>query len=150
MAGLHDKYIISKTSGEPVDPEAHYFVLRLDTDKFARRAAFKYAVCIMDENPEFFRDIIATIKKYDTEDYVERKFPDWLASGPHAFCETINAAPLSKWHIRPLTKVGLKLGGGADTKALCGKSVAWDLQVDITDRHLKSSSCPKCREIYEP
>lgn len=42
MKGLYDKYIIIKTDGEPVDPNAVYFVLRLDTDSFARRTILKY------------------------------------------------------------------------------------------------------------
>jgi hypothetical protein len=28
--GLHQRYIVSKVSGEPVDPRAEYFVLRVD------------------------------------------------------------------------------------------------------------------------
>ena len=28
--GLHQRYVVSKASGEPVDPQAIYFVLRLD------------------------------------------------------------------------------------------------------------------------
>lgn len=31
-AGLHLRYIVTKASGEPVDPRAHYFVLRYDND----------------------------------------------------------------------------------------------------------------------
>ena len=42
--GVYGKYIISKVSGEPVDPEAQYFVLRLDTDDAAVEAARTYAV----------------------------------------------------------------------------------------------------------
>jgi hypothetical protein len=29
-SGLHRRYIVSKVGGEPVDPKAEYFVLRLD------------------------------------------------------------------------------------------------------------------------
>jgi hypothetical protein len=65
-----------------------------------------------------------------------------------SFCETVIAGPLSRWHIRPLTEKGKKLGGGADTVALCGKKVAWDLNVDITDRHLEHC-CPQCAKAYK-
>lgn len=40
-----------------VDPEATYFVLRLDTDPHARMAARKYAQSVQSENPQFARDI---------------------------------------------------------------------------------------------
>lgn len=30
--GLHQRYVVAKASGEPIDPKAVYFVLRLDTD----------------------------------------------------------------------------------------------------------------------
>lgn len=29
----------------------------------------------------------------------------------YSFCESVNATPHSKWHIRELTKIGRKLGG---------------------------------------
>lgn len=29
--GLHGRYVVTKASGEPVDPDAIYFVLRLDS-----------------------------------------------------------------------------------------------------------------------
>lgn len=35
--GLHQKYIIAKSNGEPVDPNAQYLVLRLDFDKPSTR-----------------------------------------------------------------------------------------------------------------
>lgn len=48
--GLHQRYIVTKADGEPVDPEAIYFVLRLDgkgDDKLhieaCREAALAYA-----------------------------------------------------------------------------------------------------------
>jgi hypothetical protein len=43
VAGLYDKYEVRKKSGEPPDPEAFYFVLRLDTDPIAREVAHIYA-----------------------------------------------------------------------------------------------------------
>lgn len=68
-------------------------------------------------------------------------------SSPFSFCEPVTATGQSRWHIRPLTDVGPKFGGGADTKALCGREVAWDLQVAITEHHL-SHACPVCAEEY--
>ncbi len=67
----------------------------------------------------------------------------------YSFCETVHATPYSKWHIRRLSKLGHKLGGGADTPALCGRIVCWDLDVKIDIHHLTHSSCPRCAEEYE-
>jgi len=64
----------------------------------------------------------------------------------YSFCESIAAGPNARWHIRPLTQRGKKLGGGADTPALCGCQVAWDIDVEITEHHL-NHSCPPCVEI---
>lgn len=65
----------------------------------------------------------------------------------YSFCESQWATGTSPWHIRRLTKLGKKLSGGADTPALCGRKVAWDLEVDITEHHL-THCCICCREEY--
>lgn len=67
----------------------------------------------------------------------------------HSFCETSTPAPAGKWHIRALTDAGQKLGGGADTKALCGREVAWDVETPITMFHLSHSTRKACREAYK-
>jgi len=66
----------------------------------------------------------------------------------YSFCETVTAGPLSPWHIRPLIGGERKLGGGATTPALCGRTVAWDLNVPIDPHHL-SHSCKECAEKYK-
>lgn len=43
MQGLQNKYIVQKTSGRPIEPEARYFVLRYDNDKDALAAAMLWA-----------------------------------------------------------------------------------------------------------
>lgn len=50
MKGLFKKYVIAKADGSPVDPDAVYFVLRLDTDPHAEVAAEAYATSIESEN----------------------------------------------------------------------------------------------------
>lgn len=65
-----------------------------------------------------------------------------------AFCESIHATGTSPWHIRELTNKGLKCGGGADTKALCDREVAWDLEVEITQHHLIYNSCRRCFQKF--
>lgn len=66
-----------------------------------------------------------------------------------SICETSTAGPETPWHLRKLSSVGPKYGGGADTPALCGRIVAWDLPVVITQHHLNKNTCTKCRVVYE-
>jgi hypothetical protein len=63
--GLYQRYIVSKTSGKPVDENAEYFVLRLDKNgkdpkhvKACRKAVLKYAEEIADHLPELSKDLI--------------------------------------------------------------------------------------------
>jgi len=70
------------------------------------------------------------------------------ANKDYAFCEASTAGSLSKWHIRPLNGHKPKLGGGADTPALCGRTVSWDLEIVLTEYHLKTNACPICEKIY--
>lgn len=55
--GWKDKYRIYKADGRPVDPEAIYFPLRLDTDPRARAAAKLYADLTEQINPELAEDL---------------------------------------------------------------------------------------------
>jgi hypothetical protein len=77
-----------------------------------------------------------------------RKSEPVVALPTHSFCETMFASGETPWHIRKLGPVGRKLGGGADTPSLCGKSVSWDLNVEITAHHL-THCCLYCRQIYK-
>lgn len=53
MADLFDKYEVRKKDGTPVDPNAMYFVLRVDTDRHARVALRAYARSIRAIDSEF-------------------------------------------------------------------------------------------------
>lgn len=55
--GLYTKYLVTKSNGEPTDPEACYFVLRIDTDVHARKVLRVYAHFVKEENSELCRDI---------------------------------------------------------------------------------------------
>ena len=61
--GLYGKYHIAKADGSPVDPEADYFVLRLDTDPVARRAAREYSYMTVDR--KLALDLQERITKYN-------------------------------------------------------------------------------------
>jgi hypothetical protein len=63
--GLFNKYTVTKTNGEPTDPGAQYFVLRIDTDYAARFALTSYISAIQERQPEFAQQLI-----------------DWLESTP--------------------------------------------------------------------
>lgn len=78
----------------------------------------------------------------------------WGPKGEYAFCESIAAGPLARWHIRRLSKVGPKYSGGIDTNGLCGwpKSTndgggGWDVRVELVEHHL-ARCCQRCAEAY--
>ncbi len=63
--GLHQRYVVSKTSGKPVDEKAEYFVLRLDWGgddhrhiEACRKAVLKYAEEIKEHLPDLSKDLI--------------------------------------------------------------------------------------------
>lgn len=55
--GLYGKYKVEKADGSPTDPEARYFVLRIDTDAAARSALRLYCKEIKESAPELARDL---------------------------------------------------------------------------------------------
>ena len=62
--GLHQRYHILKASGEPIDANAEYFVLRLDDMgkdpkhiAACRKAIITYAAEIKDHLPELSKDL---------------------------------------------------------------------------------------------
>ena len=64
MKGLYNKYHITKADGSSCDPEAEYFILRLDSnckDKEHLKASLKaieaYAESIQDVNPVLAKDL---------------------------------------------------------------------------------------------
>lgn len=66
--GLYDKYDIKKKDGTPVDDDAVYFVLRLDTDPHARRAAEIYAAHCREDNPELAQDLLDLVLLHEIKD----------------------------------------------------------------------------------
>lgn len=62
--GFHRRYLVSKVSGEPIDDDAEYMVLRLDWGggdhkhvSACRAAALTYAAAIKGHIPELARDL---------------------------------------------------------------------------------------------
>lgn len=62
--GYDKKYIISKTSGKPTDPEADYFVLRLDKDPHAIEALHSYAISVRIDNEQLSNDLMRIVRYY--------------------------------------------------------------------------------------
>ena len=60
---LHDKYVVTKVDGSPTDPDAEYFVLRIDRDPFARLATRKYAALIRSVNPDLADDLESWLER---------------------------------------------------------------------------------------
>jgi hypothetical protein len=66
MQGLYDKYDIVKKNGQ-TDPEAIYFVLRLDTDPHARAAALAYAHSVKPTNLNLAMDIMLKVNELNAK-----------------------------------------------------------------------------------
>ena len=60
----YNRYIISKGNGDRVDPDAQYFVLRIDKDPHAMYAAMAYADSVEIDNPKFARQLRSRIRQY--------------------------------------------------------------------------------------
>lgn len=61
MSNLFSKYHITKKDGSPVDPNAQYFVLRIDADSAARAAVMVYAMCVEKDDPQFAGELRAWV-----------------------------------------------------------------------------------------
>jgi|AntRauTorckE6833_2_1112554.scaffolds.fasta_scaffold05261_10 hypothetical protein len=75
-----NKYIIKKTNGSSVDPEAFYFVLRIDTDIHAQAAAMEYAKSVRYQDPELAIGLMDTVMSYskeklDTSEFWSKYYP---------------------------------------------------------------------------
>ena len=65
MSNLFNKYKIEKQDGSLVDPQAQYFILRIDTDPHARYAGYAYAASISGRDDDFADELRAWVKRYD-------------------------------------------------------------------------------------
>lgn len=70
MEGLYRKYIIQKASGEPVDPNAIYIVLRIDSGKYlyaCRAGVAAFAEAVREHNPILADDIQIELEELNRE-----------------------------------------------------------------------------------
>lgn len=60
MKGLYNKYIIQKTSGKPIDPDARFIVLRIDGGQYlnaCRAGVAAFAEAVREHNPTLANDL---------------------------------------------------------------------------------------------
>ena len=69
--GLHRKYNITKTNGQPLDPDSIYFVMRLDGNNphadACRVAALAYCHSIEEHIPQLAGDLRAEVRRQARE-----------------------------------------------------------------------------------
>lgn len=58
QGGLRKKYKVERTDGKPIEPGAEFFVLRPDSDPYARVALDFYARSVKEDNPELSAQIL--------------------------------------------------------------------------------------------
>ena len=63
--GIKNKYEIRKIDGTQVDPQAWYFVLRVDSDPHAQAAALAYAYSVEEDNPQLSKDLIDQVRIFN-------------------------------------------------------------------------------------
>ncbi len=64
--GLHMRYIVTKANGDPVDPDAFYFVLRIDSggdDRRHLKACHEAALVYCDHIEEFLPDLAKDLRR---------------------------------------------------------------------------------------
>lgn len=71
MAYLYNKFNVTKVGGEPIDPKAEYFVLRVDKDYAAQQAVLKYADFIYLTDPEFAQELRDWVAEFRQSEMVD-------------------------------------------------------------------------------
>ena len=68
MKGLYQKYIVTKTSGEPLPDDARLIVLRIDSGKYlhaCRAGVAAFAEAVREHNPILADDLIKVLEEED-------------------------------------------------------------------------------------
>lgn len=74
MKGLYQKYIITKTSGEPLAEGFYAIVLRIDGGQYVdacRAGATAFADAVKEANPQLCEDVKVKIWAYEMKDLSE-------------------------------------------------------------------------------
>ena len=70
MKGLYDKYIVTKVSGKPVDPNARFIVLRVDGGQYVnacRAGVAAFAEAVREKNPILAKDLQDMLRDYNSD-----------------------------------------------------------------------------------
>lgn len=62
--GIYRKYTVSRASGEPIENQDDYFVLKL-TDAHAREALRRYAESVKRYNPILAKELVQLCNEHD-------------------------------------------------------------------------------------
>lgn len=74
-----DKYVVLKNKPEGLmfpDPDADYFVLRIDKDPHARKALMAYAESVKEDNQELSDDLICKLLYNYQNEFPNREADD--------------------------------------------------------------------------
>jgi hypothetical protein len=74
--GIKNKYEIRKIDGTQVDPEAWYFVLRVDKDPHAQVAAMAYAHSVADDNRQLSEELLVKVREFNPSFDVKEEISD--------------------------------------------------------------------------
>ena len=71
--GLYGKYLLRKTDGSDIDPNARYFVLRFDGHhRFMERAALKYYISLLPEGDPLKCDLQTELDMENVKEFERR------------------------------------------------------------------------------
>lgn len=76
-----NKYLIKKTDGSEIDPNAFYFVLRLDKDPHAKKAAIAYAQSVAKDNITLAMELLNVVMSYNPNEL--QASADWADIYPY-------------------------------------------------------------------
>lgn len=70
MRGLYQKYIVTKASGKPLDPDFEAIVLRIDKGQYlhaCRAGVAAFAEAVREHNPQLANDLQVRLSELDPD-----------------------------------------------------------------------------------
>lgn len=95
--GVANKYNITKRNGHPIDPEARYFVLRVDKDPNARLALFAYATSVQACNLELRTDLLTWLQSYESLDDLRDRLSEMAEFAETQSLAILRGHDVSNW-----------------------------------------------------